>query len=392
MEDISVYFTAIESDELKAENFANSSIGKNIAANFSSAAFPDLRKINLAFFGVNESRNAQPDNNCQGGADAVRPQLYKLFNGNHEIKIADLGNINAGHTIDDSYFALRSVLNELIKNRITPIIIGGAQHLTFANYLAYQNIEATVNLTSIDASLDLGTADDLLTSQTWLGKIIQHQPNHLFNFSNVGYQTYLTNPDYLGMMDKLFFDVIRLGSVRQNMEDTEPAIRNADIISVDISAIKMSDSPASAQAGPNGFYADEICQLMRYAGMSDKCTSIGFYEFNPKLDKHTQSAQLLAQMIWCFIDGFYNRKSDYPFKKTTDFTKYRVAIKELKNEIVFYKSIKSDRWWMEVPYPPDKRLSFERHTHVPCSYNTYQTALKDELPDQWWQTYQKFSF
>ncbi|MFN8133913.1 MAG: hypothetical protein U0Z17_01300 [Bacteroidales bacterium] len=34
--------------------------------------------------------------------------------------------------------------------------------------------------------------------------------------------------------------------------------------------------PGNANAIPNGFYGEEACQLMRYAGMSDKISSIGF--------------------------------------------------------------------------------------------------------------------
>ena len=55
---------------------------------------------------------------------------------------------------------------------------------------------------------------------------------------------------------------------------------------------------------PNGFYGDEICQLMRYAGMSDKLSSVGFYEFNPNTGASKMSAKLIGQMIWCLVDGF----------------------------------------------------------------------------------------
>ena len=52
---------------------------------------------------------------------------------------------------------------------------------------------------------------------------------------------------------------------------------------------------------------------------------------------------------------------------------------------------KSDRWWMEIPYPPTKGLKFERHTLLPCSYKDYEMAVNNEIPDRWWQTYQKLA-
>jgi formiminoglutamase len=160
-------------------------------------------------------------------------------------------------------------------------------------------------------------------------------------------------------------------------------------MSFDISAIRQSDAPGNGNASPNGFYGEEACQITRYAGMSDKLSSFGIYEINPAFDNNKQTAHLAAQMIWYFVDGFYNRKKDYPIVDKAEYTKYRVSITNHEHEIVFYKSNKSDRWWMDVPYPLNHQIKFERHHMVPCSYSDYQTACSDEMPDRWWQTYQK---
>jgi formiminoglutamase len=42
-----------------------------------------------------------------------------------------------------------------------------------------------------------------------------------------------------------------------------------------------------------------------------------------------------------------------------------------------------------VPYPSVKGERYERHFMVPCGYSDYLQACKDEMPDRWWQTYQK---
>jgi hypothetical protein len=131
--------------------------------------------------------------------------------------------------------------------------------------------------------------------------------------------------------------------------------------------------------------------MMRYAGMNDKLSSVGIYEINPEFDQHGKTANLGAQMIWCFMDGFYNRKSDYPSRTSTDYVKFHVVLQEEKYEINFFKSKKSDRWWMEIPYPPTNGLKFERHTLLPCSYKDYEMAVNNEIPDRWWQTYQKLA-
>jgi formiminoglutamase len=114
------------------------------------------------------------------------------------------------------------------------------------------------------------------------------------------------------MLESLNFDCVRLGLARKNIEHLEPILRDADLVSIDVSCIRMSDAPAHANASPNGFSGEELCQIARYAGISDKLTSFGIYEFNPAFDIRHQTAKLLAQTIWCFIDGYYNRRNDHP--------------------------------------------------------------------------------
>lgn len=86
-----------------------------------------------------------------------------------------------------------------------------------------------------------------------MSKIILQQPNYLFNFSNIGYQTYFVEQSALDLMQKLNFDIHRLGQARSKMDDVEPIIRNADLVSFDIGAIRHSEAPGNANASPNGF-------------------------------------------------------------------------------------------------------------------------------------------
>lgn len=384
------FFTPIDTSDFNGANkYAATSYGKLINAYLQGGNFPSLDNIHLAIVGVEEDRKGVNNEGCGLAADYVRENLYKLFQGNYAAKIVDLGNIKKGNSIDDSYFAVTDVLSQLLKKNIIPIVIGGSQDLTFCNYLAYQKMEQTINIVAVDSSFDIGDGDKGVDSQSYLSKIILHKPNILFNFSNIGYQSYFVDQNSVELMDKLFFDTHRLGKIRKNIEGVEPIVRNADLLSFDISAIRQSDAPGNGNASPNGFYGEEACQITRYAGMSDKLTSIGFYEINPAFDTNKQTAHLVAQMIWYFIDGFYNRKQDYPIVDKSEYTKYRVSIKDHEHEIVFYKSNKSDRWWMDVPYPVNHQIKFERHHMVPCSYSDYETACSDELPDNWWQTYQK---
>jgi len=372
--------------------FYNSQFGKIITA-FASEfpSWDEEHKPNLAIIGVEEDRAAIGNKGTAKAPDAVRKHLYNLYQGDYAVRMVDLGNIKAGEQITDTYAALRLVVEELVKQEIVPIIIGGGQDLTYAQYRGYENLEQRVELTVIDSRFDLDQDNDegtTLDSQTYLNKIILHEPDYLFNLSNMAYQTYLVSKESINMYDKLFFTTQRIGAISGRLDQAEPVIRGADIVSFDIGAVRASEAPGNANAQPNGLYGDEACQLARYAGMSDKCSSIGFYEFNPTFDPMEHTAMLMAQMIWCFVDGYYQRKQDMPLYPKSAYIIYRTPLENEDHELVFVKSKKSDRWWMQVPYFGTKSVN-ERYYLVPCRYEDYQLAVGGEMPDLWWRTHQK---
>jgi arginase family enzyme len=390
--DLSDFFEPVDTARISGGHpYLPTQFGHTMQIYSTNGVYPSHEGVRLALIGVMDGRRTTGNDGAAMAPDTVREYLYKLHQGHWTLNMMDLGNIRAGHTASDTDYALKTVLGELLRQNIIPIILGGGQDLTYAQYLSYEAIEQTVNLLAIDPMFDLGNSGEELSSQSYLSKIILHQPNILFNYSNLGYQTYFVEQSAIDLMDKLNFDVHRLGQIRATFEQAEPIIRNADLISFDIGAIRLGEAPGNSNATPNGFTGDEACRLARYAGISDKLTSFGIYEINPSFDFRGQTAQLAAQMIWCFVEGFYNRKHDFPFRQADDYTRYRVFLKDHKHEIIFYKSVLSDRWWMEVPYPANQRLRFERHALVPCSYDDYEIACKEEMPDRWWQTFQKLS-
>ncbi len=284
---------------------------------------------------------------------------------------------------------MKEVVATLIRQDILPIIIGGSQDLTYANYLAYKNIGRLINIAAIDSVFDLGQEEEDLNAHSYLSRIILYQPNFLFNYTNIGYQSYFVNRNALQLMKKLFFDINRLGNVRANIAETEPMVRNAELVTFDISAIRAADAPGSYYAGPNGLNGEEACRICRYAGMNDKLTSIGFYEFNPTYDIRHQTAQLVAQMIWYFLDGYANRQYDIPDKNSKDFIRFRVWLEDYKEELLFLKSKKTDRWWIDIPVKSKTGKGQLKYPYTPCSYADYQQALNQELPDRWWKLQQK---
>ena len=91
--------------------------------------------------------------------------------------------------------------------------------------------------------------------------------------------------------------------------------------------------------------------------------------------------------LFC-IDGFYNRKNDYP-KSTDGLIEYIVDTKNTAYSFTFWKSEKTGRWWLQVPIKTKKKL--DRHKLIPCSYLDYQMACREELSERLLNAFRRFS-
>jgi hypothetical protein len=378
MTDISIYFQAVSDNG----NWQDQELGAYVIKN--QLDFPELDKNSCALFYVPEYRGSDIDNTVS--SSHFREAFYKLHNEQDwKTPIYDLGDILPGNTLEDTYFAVAKVVAELVKNKIIPIVIGGSQDLTVAMYNGYESLEQLVNICSIDHSLDLGSPNEEISANGFLSQILLKRPCYLFNHSNIGLQIPYASAKEFDLFEKLYFDICRLGEFNQDFTKAEPHIRNADIINIDYQSIKASET-MNLNGIPNGFYAEQICQIARYAGISDKVTSFGVFNFE---SVNVMSDKLLAEIIWYFIQGTMSRKGDFPIGGKSEYTRFTVFLEESGREIVFFKSNKSARWWMEVPYPPQSGTKYERHHMVPCNKLDYDNAMNNEMPDLWWKTYQK---
>lgn len=349
---------------------------------------PDYKGANIALIGIEDARGGADNQGAEKGADEIRKKLYRLKKGSGAYKIVDLGNLNPGVDAEETHFRIREVCAILIEKDILPVLIGATHDHTFGQYLAYEGMEKLVSLLNIDAFLDLDDDVKEINHKNHLHKLMMYENNFLFNLCQMAYQSYLIDNDTLAVLEKLYFDSYRLGYLRQSLKEMEPVIREADLMSFDITAIKSSDAPGNANAQPFGLTGEEACQICWYAGLNEKLSSAGFYEYNPDFDDaNKKTASVVATMIWYFIEGYYHRKDESNFRGN-DYLKYVVSMPVEPASIVFYKSKLSEKWWMEVPYPHGKFM-YERNLIVPCSYSDYQTAQKGEVPERWVNTQNK---
>ena len=116
---------------------------------------------------------------------------------------------------------------------------------------------------------------------------------------------------------------------------------------------------------PNGFNGREICAIARYAGISDELSSFGLYHLD-HLENPKNSAKLVSQILWYFLEGVTYRKNENSLASKENFLKYQVPVDN--DVLIFYKSNFSGRWWIEIPYSSKFNNKLEEHTLLPCTY------------------------
>jgi len=341
---------------------------------------PDYKDHDIALVGLVDDRGAERPNGIASAANEIRLKLYNLKRGQGRYHIVDLGNLANGIDLDDTYKRIKEVGEILISNNVLPIFFGGSHDMDFGQYISYQDLDKLISVLNIDALLDM--EEEGFSNQVHIQNILMHDPNFLFNYSQLAYQSYLIESKTVEILEKLYFETYRVGHLRSHITEMEPVIRNADMVSFDITAIKSSDAPGSRHTQPFGLSGEEACQISWYSGMNEKLSSIGFYEYDPMYDDDSKkTASVVGTMIWYFIEGYYNQKDHKDFK-LNDYLRYVVSMSSEPESILFYKSKMSEKWWMEVPYPEGKE-KFSRNCIVPCSYSDYESAQKGEVPERY---------
>jgi arginase family enzyme len=368
MEDLHNFLEPVVISDINGDNgYNDGQFAKNIA--IYEQEIPDISDSDIVFVGVTENRGAGIFEKTASAPNAIRRQLYQLHYWHNEVRIADIGNIKAGASLNDSYAAIKTVLATLLRMNKTIIILGGSHDITLAQYFAYVELKKIIEATCIDANINL-RGESPERSENFLMEMLTGEPNLVKHYNHIGFQSYFVHPRMLETMDKLRFDCFRLGVAKENMEEMEPVLRNTNLLSFDISSIKYGDSPASLQS-PNGFTGEEACMLTRYAGMSSSLSSFGIYGYLPQHDVNELTAKQIAQMLWYFVDGKNKAKQEAAIEDRGYFIEYHCSFTEV--ETVFLQSKKTGRWWMQLP---NKKF-------IASSYKDYLQAHQNDIPERW---------
>jgi len=374
-------------DHLIVHNELMSSLilGNKIQIHTSEHGIPDLDTTKIVIIGIPENRNSIDYLGDELNLNEIRKSLYNLYPGNWSTEIADLGNLILGESVEQTYGRIISMLSILFEKNIIPIIIGGSHDLLYANYRAYDSFKSTVNIVNIDSNFDIGDSAKPINNLSYLGKIILDEPHNLFNYSNLGYQTYHNSQEEIDLMENLYFESYRLGEVCSNIRLSEPVMRDADIVSVDLKSVRASELSSRQKFSPNGFDGKEICTLSRYAGISNRVSSFGIYEYKSSNEDEI-TEMLISQIVWYFIEGVNCRIQDSDFQNDEDYNKFTVIVDEY--ELVFYQNKITSRWWIEI-IGDGSNNKLKQNALLPCTLDDYEVAKNGMIPERWFKAIKK---
>jgi len=304
---------------------------------------------------------------------SFRKAFYKLSANFPKGALVDLGNVKGGAV------GITELVDQLQRKGILSIVLSNSEQLPHAIIRAFSTVNRPLHLNIIESRLDYSWQENKELPHL-LDKLIPLYPQQLSRLNFLGYQSYFVDERVLKLLKMMHFETHRLGMLRSSIKEVEPIVRDGDIFGLNISALAYTDAPATMDVNPNGFTAFEACQIARYAAMSDRLSSIGFYGYAPNQDLKGLTALLLAQMAWYVVQGFYQRRNEYPINPE-DLVRYEVHLSGDNIPIAFFKSRRSERWWFYVE-PDAKSADLDPEGLISCSYEDYLNTCAGDVPER----------
>jgi len=162
-------------------------------------SFPDWKQADLVMFGV------PGETGKKSVAQAVRPYLYPLSLPNENLALADLGDLKLKDNPLATYDALAYVLEHLMTEGKTVILLADQADATLGQYLSFASQEKWINYSHIGGKFQLQDIEDQVTPSSFNSQIFVHEPNCLFSYTNLGYQSYYVSQDEIKALEVLQF-------------------------------------------------------------------------------------------------------------------------------------------------------------------------------------------
>ncbi len=319
-------------------------------------------------------------------SSTIRKYLYGLSALSKDCKIVDLGHLIEAESFIDTCDRISQVIEILRQHHILPFFICESQEYLLSVYKGFQELKELIKVVHFDSKIDI---EPIGKENSQIFELLNFSDNYLKDFVVMGYHRHLVNPKYLETFLKMGFTAKSVGEIRSDITDIEPELRDSNLVTVDLDAIRLADYKANTIKNPFGFTGEEICQAMWYAGQSTDVQMTSLFNYKHINDQDSSSAFLVATMIWYFCEGYACKKQEFSFE-TDEYYKY-IAVLDKTDTVNFYKSKHSERWWMEVEIVGNVNSLLSQKKIIPCSYKDYKVASEGNLPERWLNAQQKLS-
>lgn len=255
------------------------------------------------------------------GPDEIRRAFYRLTPTKSPalkdvaMKIFDAGNFVRNLNLDDASSALGDAVTKLLRHGHTPIVLGGSNDLSLANFRGCHTVLKSCGAINIDSHLDVRDYSKGTNSGTSYRMVLDSGELSGKNFAEYGIQEFVNSRGHLAYASEHGVQVYTLTQIhsKKNSESFMQAYRTVSegtqgvYVSFDMDSVRSSDAPGVSAPTSTGLTAEEILECAYLAGTEEKTVMMDVCEFNPKFDVDGHTAKLSAMIVANFLAGLANR-------------------------------------------------------------------------------------
>lgn len=256
----------------------------------------------------------------------------------------------AGSLIDNNAELAREALHSFYKQGITSFFAGG--NLRLASELAAEN--------------------DLRV--TCIANALPQTEEIRDNYKYIGYQRHLSEYKALKYIEEFCPDSLSLGQMKSNGHLLEPLLRDTEVLYVNLNVIRSAEVPGLNTAWPSGLNTEELCQIAKIAGSSNRLKAILLDAGDLAASPGQFESRLIVEFFWYLLEGIQCKQKDHP-AFNSNISEYVVNMADFDTELIFVKSNISNKWWLRIQ-------DSETNPFLSCAHEEYQQSVRNEIPER----------
>ncbi|CEP67473.1 Ureohydrolase [Moorella glycerini] len=284
--------------------------------------------VDLGIVGVPFDTSVMYRPGCRFGPESIRNSL--VFSNIYEpsldfdlkgLKISDFGNIDVIFTdVLETHKRVEIVITEIIKQGVTPLILGGDHGLTYPHVKSLMNnVNGNVGVIMFDAHLDVRkNHHGMISSGTPFRRLMEEpekNPLQPKNLVEIGINGWLASRYYGNYCKEQGITVIPAREVhKRGIEDVvEQALEiagdgtEAIWISVDIDCLDSAYAPGTCAPNTGGLTSYHLLEAIWTIGQHPLCRGMDLLEVSPPWDVQNLTSLTAASLCMQFIGATKKR-------------------------------------------------------------------------------------